>query len=354
MLIPVGGRLLKGPVGLFPVDNYGADPTGQRVSDQAFAEAYGLAAQRLITGPPVGGAIVVAGAGLYQFSPGKVQLLDARIGLLGPGSQACTFFTNGGGGDLVYATNTVSADDVPGAAPVGGFSLYGWNSGSGTNGLHYGDRSGAHVYDIVSYGFNTDPTSRSFLFRNDNGGLCERNFVQVAANQSSILYDFDGNNANGSFDYGNYFLAFNQTQISANPVGFRLINQGHMFGAFLRIQGNASNSNAGRTITCLQVGASGTDTARLNQTQLAVSIECDGSTGPVKDIVVQGASGAAGIVQCGGQVLFLNASGSFTAGSVTLPAVVTGWGTWAGPLFSTHGTLTALGTAAAGLSTYSG
>lgn len=336
---------------VFNVDDYGADPTGARVSDQAFAEAYGLALAAVISGNPDGGAQVRTGAGVYQWSPNVVQVKNRMVGFKGPGSQCCTHFTNGSGGDVIWLTDTSGA--LPGSAPSGGFSVYGWNAGPGTNGVHYGDRLASRLTDVHVYGFNADANSRGFLFRNDNGGLSERCYYQVWANQCSVLYDFDGNNANGSFDYSTHLLGFNQTACTAAAVGYRLINGGHAYGGDTTIRGNASNSNAARTVTCIQIGASAADTARLNG-RMSVDIECDASTGPVKDLVVQGASAAAGLISFRGRMVYLNAAGAFTAGAVTAPAIVTGWGTLAGPLFSSHGTLTALGTAAAGLSTYSG
>lgn len=353
MIIPTGGAAAPVRLRLFYIDAYGADPTGQRLSDAAFTAAYAAATASLAGGNPNAGAMVVFGAGLYQFSLGVIAVTDRRIGLTGQGSQATTLYSNGSGGDLVFVTDTSGV--LPGAAPVGGFTLYGWNTGAASNGLHIGDRISSVIADIAVYGFNGGPTSRGVWFRNDNGRLFERNFVQVLSNQNSILYDFDGNNgAANSFDYGTWFLAFNQAAITAAAVGLRVINGAHLYGGGgLNVFGNASNANAARTVTCLQVGASAADTARVN-CPVNINLECDASAGTVTDLVVQGASAAAGIIQCHGRMIFLNAAGAFTAGSVTLPAVVTGWGTWAGPLFSAHGVLTALGTAAAGLSTYSG
>lgn len=341
------------PVNVFNIDSYGSDPSGVRSSDAAFTRAYAAAAASVVAGNPNGGAVVQYGAGLYLHSLGVVQVTDRRVGLRGAGSQATTLYSNGAGGDLVFVTDTTGL--LPGSAPVGGFTLYGWNTGAASNGLHIGDRISSLVTDIAVYGFNGGPTSRGVWFRNDNGRLFERNFVQILSNQNSILYDFDGNSgAANSFDYGTYFLAFNQAAITAAAVGIRFVNGAHLYGGGgLNVFGNASNANAARTVTCMQVGASAADTARVN-CPVNINLECDASTGTVTDLVVQGASAAAGIIQCHGRMVFLNAAGAFTAGSVTLPAVVTGWGTWAGPLFSAHGTLTALGTAAAGLSTYSG
>ncbi len=61
------------------------------------------------------------------------------------------------------------------------------------------------------------------------------------------------------------------------------------------------------------------------------------------DATIQGASGF-GIDKCNGVIYFQNVSGTYSIGSVTSPAVFRAAGYLNGPLFSGHGTLTALRT----------
>jgi hypothetical protein len=341
----------------FSINAYGADPTGTALSDSAFTKAYAGATAAIVpsvSGGPTAGALVVLGTGVYKFSPNVVQITDPRIGLIGPGNQVCTLYTTGSSGDLVYVTDSSPGRaGVSAAAPVGGFMCFGWSAGAGVNGFHYGDRVNGHVQDITCTGF-IGAGSRGYLFRNDNGSVMEGSYIVVDAQQCTVLYDFDGNGAGGSFDYSTYILHCVGKASTANITVLRVINQGHLVGGDLALRGNISSTSASFTASAVQVGASGSDTAKISSTQLDVSLECDNSAGTVTDLTVTGASASAGILTCSGIFRFLNAAGSFTAGSVGGSAVVTGWGYWTGPLFSSHGTQTALGTAAAGLSTYSG
>jgi hypothetical protein len=343
---------------LFYLDDYGADPTGAALSDTAFTNAHAAATASIVPpvgggGGPTGGALVMLGPGVYKFSVNTVKVTDPRIGLIGPGKQACTLYTTGNTGDLVYVTDTSPGRaGVSGSAPVGGFSLYGWNGGDGLNGLHYGDRPDGRVTDITSGGFIGNG-SRCYLFRNDNGGLMEGSYVEVDAQHGTVCYDFDGGNVNGSFDYSTYILHVNSSTFSYSETLLRVINQGHLFGCDLKLRGNVTNAHAGLTATAVQIGASTSDTARIPNTAMQVEVECDNSTGTCTDLVVTGTS-AAGIFGGSGLLTFLNAAGTWSAGSVGGSAVVRTWGTLQGPLFSSHGTLTALGSANAQLSTYVG
>ena len=105
------------PANVFNLDDFGADPTGATLSDSAWMACYAAAAA---AEQAHSGAVVVAGAGFYQFSPGAVAVTDGRIGLTGQGRAATTFFTTGSGGTLIAITYGANATSL--VSPLRGFS----------------------------------------------------------------------------------------------------------------------------------------------------------------------------------------------------------------------------------------
>jgi hypothetical protein len=296
--------------------------------------------------------MIYAGAGTYQFSVGKVVINDSRIGFQGRGRGATNIFTTQGGGTLLQF-NALNGGPGHSAAPIGGFTAYGWSGGNGLNGVEYGDRGNGTLTDVTATGFN-GTNGRGFWFH-DTTGLSEGSYMVLNADQNTVNYDFDTSGQGvGSFDYSTFFLHLVASTVGgSNATGLRFSAGQHCFGGRIHLVGNAS-ATTGLTTTVIVIGSSGSDTARIQACDLHVQVEADTSAGTVKDIVVQGASSNAGIIQCGGHMVFLNGGASYTAGSVTAPAVVTGWGHFLGPLFSGHGTLTAVGSAGAGIWTYLG
>jgi hypothetical protein len=71
-----------------------------------------------------------------------VKITDARIGFVADGKGAVTLPCPGGSG----------GNGGP-AAPIGGFGLYGWNTGGATTGLRVGDRNYRTLFDISARGF---------------------------------------------------------------------------------------------------------------------------------------------------------------------------------------------------------
>ena len=329
---------------IFYIDQYGADPTGATSSDTAWTNCYSDATAALQTH---GGAMIVFGAGFYKFSVNTVSITDYRIGMRGQGRAATTISTTGSSGSIVKITGLSGTNS---SAPISGFTAYGWNGGSGVNGIEYGNRLNGCMYDVVATGCQ----SRGFWFH-DTTGISEGTYAVLNADQNLVNYDFDrGNNAQGSFDYSHFYLHSVTSEVQGNnAIAMRVINKMILYGCDIHLGGNISSSNVADAVTAIQVGSSTSDTAYIQASHLNVALETDASTGTVTDMTITGASNS-GIIKCNGTMVFLNAGGTFTAGSVGGSSVVQCWGYLSGPLFSSHGTLTSLGTAAAGLSTYSG
>jgi hypothetical protein len=328
---------VPGTARTFYIDAYGADPTGAALSDAAWTACY---ADALAAVQAHGGSMIVFGPGWYKFSVGTIAIADTRVGIRGAGKVATYIWTAGNTGTLVKVAGT-TGPTPQGAAPVTGFALYGWNAGNAVNGLEYGDRYGGTLTDVSSSGFN-GTSSRGFWFH-DATALSEKSFIAVDANQNTDDYVFEGNASTGSFDYSHIVLGVvASTAGGSSGAALKVIGHMQVNGCYLQLSGNIS-ATAGLTKTCLVVGNSGTDVSIIAGSQLMIHVEADTSAGTVKDATIQGASGF-GIGQCNGIVHFENASGTYTAGSVTAPAVFRCAGYLSGPLFSSHGTLTALGT----------
>ena len=203
---------------------------------------------------------------------------------------------------------------------------------------------------MTAAGFN-GAGSRGFWFH-DAASISEGSYVQVNADQNTVGYDFDTSGQDGgSFDYSEFFLHLVASTVGGtNATGMRVIAGQQLFGCRLHLAGNALAS-VGLTTTVLQVGGSASDTSRLQACELHVNVEADAGAGTVRDMVVQGGANS-GIINCTGNMTFLSTGKSFTAGSVTAPAVVKCAGYLLGPLFASHGTKTPLGHGGT-LSTYS-
>ena len=332
---------------LFYIDQYGADPAGVALSDTAWTNCY---ADALAAVQTHGGAMVVFGAGYYKFSVNTVAIADTRVGLRGQGRQATNIWTAGNTGSLVKITGT--AGPFPqGSAPVGGFTTWGGNAGAGVAGLEYGDRYGGTLTDVSSTAFQ-GAGGMGFWFH-DATALSEGSYIQVLADQNTDDFVFQGNASTGSFDYSHIILkTVSTTAGGVSGACLKVIGHMQLNGCYLQLSGNIS-ATTGLTKTCLVIGNSGTDVSCIIGSQLNIMVEADTSAGTVVDATIQGASGF-GISACNGVVYFQNISGTYTAGSVTAPAVFRCAGYLSGPLFSGHGTLTALGTTPTQLFTYVG
>lgn len=327
----------------FYIDQYGADPTGSALSDTAWTNCYTDAAAAVQTH---GGSMIVFGPGWYKFSVGTIAVSDTRIGIRGAGRAATYIWTAGNTGSLVKVTGT-TGPTPQGAAPVSGLALYGWNGGGSLTGLEYGDRYGGTLTDVSSAGFS----GKGFWFH-DATALSEGSFISVLADQNTDDFVFQGNASTGSFDWSHIYLKVTATTASGSSGHvLQIIGHMQMNGCYLQLSGGVQ-AGTGLTKTGLVIGNSTSDVSVLSGSTVNIMLEGDTSAGTLTDMVVQGAAGF-GIDKVHGIIYFQNVTGTWAAGSVTSPAVVRGAGYFGGPLFSSHGTLTALGTGSQ-LFTYSG
>jgi hypothetical protein len=309
-------------VGKYPrllLDSYGADPTGTYVSDVAWNAAYAEAQTYLndVTGSSEG-ILIEAGPGLYKFSSGVVILKDPRIGFVGQGTGVTTIMANGNvSGDLIWATNfNVASLGSLLAAPIGNFNVSKGTAYGNINLVHYGDRQGAHNLP-VRVELAVASGDRGFWFCNTQGGLGERTHWCIEANECSQSFVFDGNNNTvgsnpASFDYSEISMTVVTTTALQTVTIFQAVNNVHLDGCELTIQGNAG-APINQTTTLMQVGNSSTDLAKINGSIINVMIEADGA-GTIVDINIDA---SAVITNCGNsKFLAINGSGVWTAGAI--------------------------------------
>ena len=347
-------RLSAGRV--FHLDAYGADPAGDSSCDDAWTACYTAAAAAVATqgpGTAVGsGALILAGPGYYKLTPGVAAITDHRIGLVGAGKAGTVFrAANTGTGSLIKVTGgTLPAHN---SMPVSGFTCLGYYAGANVTGLEYGDRPNGTLADVSCREFQASG-SRGFWFYDANGNS-EGTWAQIEVDQCTVGVDFDCSNpGTGSFDYSQWFIHLVEVaNFGYDTVGVRVVNGQHLEGPDMVLVGNIS-AGTGRTATLMQIGASADDTCYIANPRLHVVVEADAGAGTVKDLMVAGADEYRGLLKMNGTFAVPNFGATLAAGSVTAPAVVTGFGNFNAPLFSSHGTLTSLGSAAAGLVTYVG
>lgn len=313
-------RNLRG-LSLIYLNDYGADPTGATLSDSAWTAAYAAATAQIAawsgdTGLTAG-AVIVLGTGIYKFSFATVAITDMRIGLVGQGA-ALTRITSTSvtSGALVRVSYSGTEPAGSPSAPVGGFTVWGWDAfGSNQVGFHAdGGRTHCRVADIYAQGF-VSTGGIAFKFTPLGGAGWEgASFLGLDAQNSNIAFYFDGANGgsnNGTMDY----TSWNIHSVAANTV-LQAVNGVHFYGASMTLHGNiGGGAGTSGANTFGVIGASSSDTARFQNCQLFLQHEVDAGSSSVTDFTITGTS-SAGIIDCYGLIGFVNAGGTMLAGSL--------------------------------------
>lgn len=298
---------------LFYIDDYGSDPTGTNASDTAWNSAYSAATATLASGGTHHGAIVVFGAGTYKFSINVLQITDYRIGMIGQGKTATIIETSGNTGDLLFTNQSGNEPGGASAPPIGGFTLYGWSSGNATKGFHItGERPYSLIYDVDVQGFNANATSYGWYVAPDNaGGLEGTSVINCSSQVNNTNYAFDGGQASpgGTLDY-----TFWDLHTINGFTAFTFFGNIHSNGAFWNIHGNLGNADFPGTVVCFNMGTASTDASKMQGGTLNLAVEADSGSTLVQDFNIKGTGG---VVHEQGIINFLNASGSWTAGTIT-------------------------------------
>ena len=293
------------------INNFsGADPTGATLSDAAWTSAYAAAhaAITTATGGATAGAVIVFGEGVYKFSVNTIRITDDRIGMIGAGKLATTLFTTGTNGIFVSVSGGVVGG---GAAPVGGFSLYGWQAGAGNAAFKLADRNYGYLFDIHAEGWQGNQAMGFYIASTISSGTEGTKAYNLSANSNDIGYNFDGANGGVSFDFSNWDL-----HAGGNGTTLRLVNGASNVGGKISLSGNIGSATYA-TSNLVVIGSSGTDTAQLAGTQLHLAMEADPGSSTINDFVIQGVANNAGIRNCYGTLFLTSGGGTWSAGSLT-------------------------------------
>lgn len=300
------------PTHVIYLDQYGGDATGSTLSDSAWTAAYSAAqsALKTLTGSSVtSGVTIVLGAGIYTFSVGTVSITDTRIGLIGQGKTATVIRTTGNTGILIQARGG-SEPGLPGTAPVGGFTLYGWDAGNNATGMQFGDRQYGLLFDVYFNGWN-GTGSVGLQVAGTGAAVAEGvDAIGLIAVKNTVAFSFDGTLGGTSADYSRWKM-----HAIDNNVALQFINGAHSAGGQFHLTGTAGSGTWANPVVFVG-GNSGTDAWILQNSFLLFDVEANSGSTTVKDMVLQGTA-ASGIQNCSGHLMFLNASGSYTAGSIT-------------------------------------
>lgn len=268
---PVGGRLAGDWYGIdaiehtkaitavasYPVDVYGADPTGVGFSDAAVAAA--------ITAMGTAGGLLTFGIGTYKLSSTKTLSYPGQ-GIHGQGAGATKIDWTGSGDCFRVWDSTVPTDGSTSprnAGPITGFTIDGTNSSGSvaSYALHIGDLYGIHIQNVAIKDFNT---AGSIGFWGENRySWSERAHIQMQVDRAATCYMFDRNashpNAESSWDYSSFNLS---VVINANQNGLIVKNNTDMLGIDMVLWGNC-HSAVTNTGTLIIIGTTGGDASYI-------------------------------------------------------------------------------------------
>jgi hypothetical protein len=276
----------------------GADVTGATDATSRIMAAYNsLVAQQVV--PPNGSKIILP-AGVFKISTaGVLNLLGQGISLEGAG-KASTVLMFYGTGDCLrmaitnfttvtsghYGSDT-SAQTVPSAGTLRGFSIDGQNAGAGSTGIHFGDSPFARWDDVEVRNFKG---SGSIGVHMDNvyGLHSERgnwDGVSLHYNTTNLMFDVNGGSSpwpsgvEQSFDYSRYNISM---ITESNCNGLVMSGGAQLAGVELHIVGNfqtATSTNTGAVISLIGSGtdySSNVHYSQITSSSIRLDVEADG------------------------------------------------------------------------------
>lgn len=262
------------------VDDYGADPTGDSLSNSAVTAAL---------------AVMGDSPGTLSFGPGTYRLsttisLDPGQSVRGAGDSA-TVIEYTGNSDCIrlhdsrsWSSGNPMASFPPnnsaGAPGFGGsitaLTINGTEAGSGACGIHTGDIVSLSIEDVIVYNF----TSGTGIWFDNQHTWTESAEVRAWVQNCQTGYLFDGNTDHTGFLYNKF--DFNGIwYANQKPV---VLRSGAQIGSSeIRIRGNctagsmpdifAATTNNSAMLT---VGVSSGSPGRITMSRLQVSVECGG------------------------------------------------------------------------------
>lgn len=270
--------------GIYHVDDFGADPTGGTLSDNA------VAAARAAMGNNPG--IMVFGTGTYQLWKGLNTQWGTDLrplqGVRGQGNGLTTINFKGPGACFEFRYPDWTFNTAGNSNPsVNDLKIYGWeNVNANSYGIRYGDTAKMQIRNVNVVGFRNPGCAG--LYGDNQIAWSERANIEMEVEQCTTCFLFEGCMPNAtqtlgtSFDYSVYKLTF---VVRENEDAFVLrkkvggINT-TMNGVELHLTGNCQNSPSGNTGTMMRVGRDNADGSALTG-NLYVNVETSGTAGGI-------------------------------------------------------------------------
>jgi hypothetical protein len=264
---------------VYRVDQYGADPTGVKSSDDAVA-----AALRDMGSEP---GVLLFGVGDYRLSI-TIRLVGTQA-LVGQGVELTTIHFEGTG-DCVRLNDPVTVFPPSKSGLIDALKISGLKAGAGSAGIHAGDLYNMRIPSVWICDF---VASGSVGMRLENTiQLSERADVYATIDNCDTAVVFEhSDSGDPSFSYSDWNFTIKSF---ANQNGV-VIRNGIMTHSRLRVRGNFFNCTAGaegfgsregsvqpsptNTGVAFIVGATDADVARIERCEVFIGVENGGLEG---------------------------------------------------------------------------
>lgn len=282
---------LTGTAQTFPVDDYGADPTGVADSTAAFTQAVSAAQAALASGS-IYAADIVVGTGRYKVTGGQVAITDTRASIRGAGSRS-SLILGQGSGDILTISNPAWSSN-PGSGPwsesdyrasgVVGLAIDGTGCGTATAaGIHHRDRNNTRFDDVLVQHF-TGVNSVGIWMHKDLGWSERSLWLGVTVRDCTAGVCFDGKDAGGgSFDYSRILDL--RLSIYPGQTGVLMRNFAQLDQVVLNVTFN-SYATGGTASTVLVVGPTddAAERSRIINSNVVLQGEKEGSSSEAYDM----------------------------------------------------------------------
>lgn len=345
----------------FPVNDFGADPTGAADSTTAFTTAYTQAQNAINLG--AAGVYVTMGPGTYKVTAGNCVASDPRIGLRGAGAQITQVNAYGSGDAFYHYTSSFStANGGSMGCPIEGLTIDGTNTTGASTGLHVQDICSLELHDLTIQNFTagsnqtftattgpnivTTGSSNGLRFTGNNHWSERMLFLGVRVVNCSIHYNFDGTTdpAGGcSWDYMRMLDAYSDIfpgQVGLMCQGFAQLDQPTIFYSYNM---NAQAAAAASYAVVIGPTDPNTETSRIINALFDIRGEMDGSGSTCYDLRIgswANLTGTGVLVNVGSMTAGAINSGSvYVNGHISTPAFPAShanftlpgsWGSYAG------------------------
>lgn len=264
----------------FPVDKYGADPTGAADSTTAASQALSAAQAARAAGSPH--AFVDFGTGTYKLTAGSLDTLSAHIGFRAQGAGATTILASGSGPVFARTDPDGANSALTRAAPITGMTIDGTACGSGSWGIKDTEVAHAWYQDLVIKNFSA--ASSGGLWQLLTATWSEKCVgISLFFQNCGVGHLQDGGTSTlPSFDYCEWIAVALETH--DNQVGRRVNNKAQVKGGSYRCIVNAHTTASNTASYVWDIGNTGSgDSASVSGGHIEITGEVDGTGGAPMD-----------------------------------------------------------------------